>query len=335
MVPHILLSIKLLVILVFFSAFFSGSETALFSLSKIRVKRLQLENRRNSKLVAGLLDRPTRLLVSILIGNMFVNTLASSTASVLITSRFGNDALAFSIALMTLIILIFGEITPKSIAIHNAEGFSLAVAPYINAFSKFVFPIRRLIRFITDFLVAEFAKRFKLETQSALTEEGLLKEAIGLGRKEGVLDIEEEKMFKGIFEFGDKTAKDAMKPRKSIIAFEAASPLEKIKQAIRKKELARIPIYAGELDNILGILYTRDLVKAAANPALDIKEILRKPLYVSQDTKLDDLMRELRVKRVHMAIVKDGTKVAGLVTLQDLLEEIIGEMKDTKKEAAL
>ena len=139
MVTNILIQIIILAILIMLSAFFSGSETALFSLSKIRVKRLQLESRANSKLVARLLNYPTRLLISILIGNMLVNVFASSTASALVIGLFGKRALGLSIGMMTFLILVFGEITPKSIAINNSENFSLKVAPYINVFSKMVF----------------------------------------------------------------------------------------------------------------------------------------------------------------------------------------------------
>jgi len=328
----VLIQIAILAVLIALSAFFSGSETALFSLSKIRVKRLQMENKANSKLVAHLLDNPTKLLISILIGNMLVNILASSSASVLATRLLGDRGLGFSVAIMTFFILVFGEITPKSIAISNAESFSLRVVGYVNIFSKAVLPIRKILGFITNFFLKKFSLAFKLKKdQFFLTEEGLEK-AINLGRREGVFDIDEEKMFKGVFKFGDKKAKDVMRPRSRIIAFDAKTPLEKIKEVVSKKEIARIPIYVEKLDNILGILYAKDLLIALRNnPSIDIKEILRKPLYISKDTKLDELLRELRSKRMHMALVKDEARLTGLVTLEDLLEEIIGEIKDLKE----
>ena len=303
-------------------------------MSKIRVKRLQLENRANSKLVARLLDKPTRLLISILIGNMLVNIFASSSASVLATTLFGARGLGISIGVMTFLILIFGEITPKSIAINNQEKISLQVAPYINVFSKAVFPARKMLRFITDFFVKQFAQKFKLKREKfGLTGEEL-KKVIHLGRSEGIFDLDEEKMFKGVFEFGDKTVKDIMRSRSQIIGFEVNTPLDKIKSTIRKSELARLPIYIKEVDNILGILYAKDLIVAERKGGVDIKEILRKPFYVSRDIKLDDLLRELRLRRTHIALVKDGRRLVGLATLEDLLEEIIGEIHDVKKGAA-
>ncbi len=316
--------------LILLSAFFSGSETALFGLSKIRVKRLQLENRPNSKLLAQLLNRPTTLLISILIGNMLVNIFASSSASVLATRLFGEKGLSISIGVMTFLILIFGEIAPKSIAIGNPEKFSLRVVPYIDVFSRTVFPLRKILQIITDFFVKRFSATFKLKKQSPHYTEEELKKAIHMGRRAGVFDLDEENMFRGVFEFGDKKAKDVMRARKEIIAFELNTPLDRIKRVVRSNELSRIPIYVNKLDNILGILYAKDLIVASERGDWDLKEILRKPLYVSRDMKLDDLFRELRTKRTHMALVSDEGKLVGLATLEDLLEEILGEIKDIR-----
>ena len=330
MMTNMIIQIFVLAILVMLSAFFSGSETALFSLSKIRVKRLQLENRTNSKLVASLLDNPNRLLISILIGNMLVNIFASSSSSVLATNLFGNKAMPFSIGIMTFLILIFGEITPKSIAINNSEKISLKIAPYINVFSVIVFPARKILRFITDFFVVQFSKRFKLRKNDFRITEDEFKKAIHLGRNEGVFDIEEEKMFKGIFEFGDKNASDIMRPRKEMIAFEVDTPIDKIKSIISKKELARVPIYVKSMDNVLGILFAKDLIVASRKGPVDMRTILRKPFYVSASMGLEDLLRKLRAERMHMVLVRDKAKLTGLVTMEDVLEEIVGEIKDVR-----
>lgn len=327
----VLAQILILIVLIMLSAFFSGSETALFSLSKIRVKRLQLENRANSKLVAQLLDKPTMLLISILIGNMLVNILAASSASVLMTTVFGNRAIMASIGLMTFFILVFGEITPKSIAINNSEKISLEVSPFINVFSKLVFPVRKILFFITDFFIKQFSRSFRLKKEKLDLTEEELKEAVGLGRRAGVFDVDEERMFKRVFEFGDKKAGDIMRPRKEIIAFEVGTPIEKIKSVINKKELARIPVYVKGLNNIIGILYAKDLVISSEKGLADIRDILRKPFFVSKDARLEDLLRELRTEKVHMALVRDGAKLAGLITLEDLLEEIIGEIQDVRE----
>lgn len=319
----------LLAILLFSSAFFSGSETALFSLSKIRVKRLQLENAKNSKPLAQLLNRPRRLIISILIGNMLVNILASTTASSVSLSFFGDRGIGISIVTMTLLILIFGEITPKVIAIRNSEKIALFVTPYIVFFSRIVLPIRKTLRFIVGMITPLISKRIKVK-DSHLTQEELGK-ALELGRRAGVLNIKEEEMIKGVFKFGDKTAKDVIVPLERIVAVDVATPLRTIISIITKKELSRLPVFDERLNNIVGILYAKDLLLARQKGVFSLRDILRKPFYVTADIKLDELLRKFRDHRIHMALVHNTKgKLIGLVTLQDLLEEIIGQIRDIK-----
>lgn len=318
-----------LIFLLVLSAFFSGSETALFSLSKVRIKRLQLEKAGNSKILASLLDKPKRLIITILIGNMLVNILASAMASSLSLNYFGDKGLGVSIIIMTLLILTFGEITPKVIAIRNSEKISLFVAPYLNVFSKIVRPLRRVLHRIIDRIIMLIGRRIK-EQKPGLTEEEL-KKAVELGRREGVLDIAEEEMIKSVFRFGDKTAKDVLVPLKRIVAVEEATPLGTIRSMIMKQELSRLPIFKDKLDNIIGVLYAKDLFIAGLKGPFTLKGILRDPFYVDENINLNELLRSFRSHRIHMALVKDSSgKLVGLVTLQDLLEEIIGQIKDIK-----
>lgn len=318
-----------LVILLLCSAFFSGSETALFSLSKIRVKRLQLENVKNSKTLAYLLNRPRRLIISILIGNMLVNILASTTASSLSLALFGERGIGISIGVMTVLILIFGEIMPKVIAIRNSEKISLAVAPYVNFISKAVAPIRGMLQFLVDLITPLFTRGIKAPKRYLTQEE--LKKAVELGRREGVLNTKEEEMIKGVFKFGDKTVRDAIVPLKRIVAVDISTPLDTIRSIIAKKELSRMPIFENELNNIVGVLYAKDLIIAANKGPFTLREILREPFYVTEDLRLDELLRNFRTHRIHMALVKDSNgKFVGLVALQDLLEEIIGQIRDIK-----
>lgn len=320
----------LLLILLLLSGFFSGSETALFSLTKIRVKRLQLENVKNSKIIAGLLDKPRRLIISILIGNMLVNILASSTASSLSLVFFGRDGLAISIIVMTFLILIFGEMMPKIIAIRNSEKISVFVAPYISVFSKAVFPLRKVLRFIVDYLAPAMSRGIK-SLKSSLTEEEL-KKAVELGRREGVLDKEEEEMIKSVFKFGAKAVKDVLIPLKKIVIVDISTPLSTIRSIIEKKELSRMPIFENRLDNIVGILYAKDLIVYGQKGELSLRDILREPFYVQDEMKLDELLRNFRTHRIHMALVRNAKgKFVGLVTLQDILEEIIGQIRDIKE----
>lgn len=317
-------------VLLLCSAFFSGSETALFSLSKIRVRRLQLENVKHAKLVAQLLSKPRRLIISILIGNMLVNILAASIASSVCLIIFGQKGIGISIVVMTFLILVFGEIAPKVIAIKNSEKIALSVAPYINFLSNMIAPVRKILRIIVDLLTPFFSKNIK--TQKARLTEEELKKALEIGRIEGVLDKKEEEMLKGIFKFGDKTTKDVIIPLKRIVAVDIATPLSTIRSMITKKELSRLPIFENTIQNIIGTLYAKDLIIATEKGPFTLREILREPFYVNDDIKLDELLRHFRSHRIHMALVKNVKgKLTGLVTLQDLLEEIIGQIRDIKE----
>ncbi len=319
----------LLIGLLLLSAFFSGSETALFSLSKVRVKRLQHENAKNAILLARLLNNPRRMITTILIGNMLVNILASAAASSLSISLFGEKGLGISIIVMTLLILTFGEITPKVIAIKNAEKISLFVAPYLNVFSNVTLPIRKILQFVTGLMTPLLSRRIKPQKEGLTEEE--LKKALEIGRRQGVLNLKEEEMIKSVFRFGDKTAKDVLVTPNRIVACDINTPLRTIRSIITDKELSRMPIFENKLDNVIGILYAKDLFVASLKGPFELREILRKPFYVRHDINLDDLLRKFRTHRIHMALVKDAKgRSIGLVTLQDLLEEIIGQIRDIK-----
>jgi len=319
-----------LIILLLCSAFFSGSETAIFSLSKIRVKRLQLENAKNSGLLARHLNKPRRLIISILIGNMLVNIMASSAASSFSMGAFGGKGIGISIVSMTFLILIFGEIAPKVVAMRNPEKISLAVIKYVHLASKIFFPIRKVLHLAADILTPLFAGRIKA-AKLRLTEDELRK-AVELARKGGALDTKEEEMIKRVFKFGDKTAKDVIIPPKRIVAVDISTPLNTIRSIIAKKELSRLPVFEERLYNIVGILYAKDLIIASQKGAFSLREILREPFYVDENIKLDELLKKFRTERIHMALVKNAKgKFTGLVTLQDLLEEIIGQIRDIKE----
>ncbi len=318
-----------LVILLLCSAFFSGSETAIFSLSKIRVKRLQLEKAGGAKLLARLLTKPRRLIISILIGNLLVNILASSISSSLAIDLFGKKGIAISIGVMTFLILTFGEITPKIIAIRNPEKISLMVVPAIAVINRILFPISKAFQFIADLITPLFSRRIKPEKSQFTDEE--LRKTVEIGRREGVLDLKEEEMLKGIFNFGDKAARNVVTPLKAIVAVDINTPLDTIRSIIVKKELSRMPVFENNLDNIIGMLYAKDLIAAGQRGPFALRDILRKPFYVPEDIRLDELLRKFRANRIHMALVRDRKgKFVGLLTLQDLLEEIIGKIKDIK-----
>ncbi len=326
---YILYHIIGICLLLLCSFFFSGSETALFSLSSFKVKKLRREKGRRGTLVANLLANPRRLLISILIGNMFVNIFSSTLADSLIRSIIpGGMGTLLAILIMAFAILVVGEITPKTIAIQYAERVALRVSPIINFLGHILFPIRRTVRAVSDALISILSTRLPPPEHYVTEEE--IKTAIDVGHREGIVDDQEEEMIRGVFDFADKNVVEAMRPRQEIVSFEVNQPLKVIEESIRAHEYSRIPIYEGEFDNVIGILYAKDLLWAKKGSLqVDLKKILRPPYFIPETKAALSLFREFRRQRIHMAIVvNEYGGISGIITLEDLLEEIIGEIRD-------
>ncbi|MBN1871579.1 MAG: HlyC/CorC family transporter [Candidatus Omnitrophica bacterium] len=325
-----LINIPLLVILLMLSAFFSGSETSLFSLSKIRVRRLKIEKVKNSNIVEDLLNSPTELLITILIGNMFANVFASSIAASISINIWGEKGLGISIFIMTAVVVIFCEILPKIIAIKNAKSFALFASPFISMFSKLIFPLRWYLSGLTERTLSRFENGAKRpESDITVRElESAVKLSYSMG---GILDKEEAEMIEDVLQLSDKVVKDVMIDKRNMVAFPIDMPVEEMCYAIKEAELSRVPAYEGTPDNVIGILYAKELLKKKLEgySGLDIRRLLKEPFYVSQDMRLSLLLREFRTRKIHMALVHNKSgKLSGLVTLEDLLEEIIGDIRD-------
>jgi putative hemolysin len=326
---YILLHISGICLLLLCSFFFSGSETALFSLSSLKIKHLQKEKGHKGVLIARLLANPRGLLISILLGNIFVNILSSTLADSLIRSVIpGGRGTLLAIITMTFAILVIGEITPKTIAIQYAERVSLLVAPVISAIDKLVRPVRRVFRAVSDAVITAVSGHIPIADHHITEEE--IKTAIGVGVREGVVDSQEKEMIHGVLSFADKNVNDIMRPRQEITAFEINDSLANIEDVIRKHEYSRLPVYDEEFDNITGILYAKDLLRALReSKETEIRSMLRPAYFVPENKPALSLFREFRKKRIHMAIVVDEYGgVSGLITLEDMIEEIIGEIRD-------
>ena len=324
-----LTDILLLLLLLLLSGFFSGSETALFSLSPVKVARLKIERGKRGALVAELLDNPRRLLISIILGNMFVNVFSAALAESAATKMFGEKGLSISILAMTFLILVFGEITPKTIAIHNAERVSPAVAPIIDGFGKFVFPFRRIVRLSADLILSALTRRMRSTEEAVSGPE--LQTAVEIGHREGVLADREKEMIHSVIELGEKRIAEVMRPRSQIVGFDIRTPVEEICAAVRNTRYSRIPLYRDALDQIEGILYVKDLLATASPPKgeADLSNLLRPPFYVPEQKRAGILLRDFRRRRVHLALVVDEYGlISGLVTMEDLLEEIFGQILD-------
>lgn len=330
----LLLELLILVGLLGFSAFFSGSETALFSLNRVAVEKLKHARTERGLIISRLLDRPRRLLISIVIGNMLVNILSSTLAERFFAGIFSAGPLyslawVFSSLVMTFLILILGEVAPKVVAINRAERFSLAVAPAISLLEKVVSPIRIVVHSLSDWFISLFDKKHHPEETPLSREE--LTTALHLGSREGVLNGDEKAMIAEIFKLGDKNVRQLMTPRNEIASFEVDTPLAEIAAVIKEKEYSRIPIYSGKVENVIGILYPKDMVMARARGVerINLGEFLRKPYFIPEIMKASHLLREFLERKIHIALVVDEYGgIAGLITLDDLIEEIIGEIRE-------
>ncbi len=314
-----------LIALIVLSAFFSMSETALFSLSRIRLRTLLAKKVKGADTIKKLKDNPHKLLSTILIGNNLVNVGAASLATAIAFKIIPDYAVAVSTGVLTLVILIFGEIIPKSFATHNNEKISLSVARPIRFLSHLLAPVIKLL----DLITGTFVKPVK---KPALTEEDL-KAAVDMGREAGFIKETEKDLIKNIFKFDDVNVSEIMTPRTDMFCVSVDSTLRKVLPSIIRANYTRIPVYEGSLNRIVGILNMKDLIPILKRKEIDIpvKKIMYKPFFVPENKKVDSLLKQFRKRKEHMAIVVDEHGlVTGLVTLENVIEEIVGEIKDEK-----
>lgn len=314
-------------ILILLSAFFSMSETALIALSKIRLRHLVAKGARNAKLVHALVSRPERLITSILVGNNFVNTAISVIGATIFVYLYGERLGIFLATIsITVIILIFGEIIPKIFAVQRSEKVSLAIAHPINFLLMILSPLSQVLNRLGNIIIRIFGGEVK--RRSPLITEEEIRLMIEVGKEEGVLVEEERKMLHRIFEFGDTLVNEVMVPKEKIVAIDIDSNAEELLDLLVEEGHARIPAYKGSIDNIVGIIFARDLLYILRNKNLIIIQDLIHPAYlVPAKKRVNELLRDFQKMRIQIAIVVDeNNKTLGLVTLEDLIEEIVGEI---------
>ena len=327
---RISLRIGLLIILILCSAFFSASETALFAANRVALRQRQVQGDRRARMAYALLNRASELLTTLLAGN----TMATVGATVIATSialsllgRRGGDWVAF--VGTTFMLLILAEIAPKTFAARHADRMALAVAGPIHAVMRLFIPLIRVLSVVATALVRPFGGH--ITPRAPLVTEEQLRFLVEVGEKEGVLEEDEREMIHSIFEFGDTVVREVMRPRVDIAAVPADATINAALGLMTERGHSRLPVYDGSIDHIVGVVYIRDLIPALRLGRLDqrVTEIQRPPYFVPETKKVDDLFREMQQKKISMAIVLDeygGT--AGLVTVEDLLEEIVGEIQD-------
>lgn len=318
----------LLVLLVLMSAFFSSSETALINMSKIRLKYLVKEKVKNADKLERLYEDSNKLIGAILIGNNIVNVATSSIATIITTSRFSNAGLGISVGLTTLVILIFGEITPKNLALKNSESISLFVAPIILFLVRIFTPILFILNNISNLLSALLGQRNDDKKPTITQDE--LKTIVDVSNQEGVLETDETEMIQNIFEFKDLTVDDIMIQRRDIVAISADMSYDEIIDVFKNRQLSRLPIYEDTIDDIIGVLYAKDLFfTEQSKEDFDIKTVMREPVFVNEFVKISDFFKKMQQVKTHIAIVLDEYGgVAGIVTMEDLVESIVGDIYD-------
>jgi len=331
-------------LLLFLSAFFSGSETALFSLGKTQIERFRQGTVRSGMTAARLLDTPRKLLITILVGNMFVNVAAASLIASFAITHLGNKGAGVAAGVTIILLLIFGEITPKTIAVHNSETISRLVAYPIQLFSKLIFPLRITLRVVTNFLM-RFMGGNSVPVEDRLTTEELIA-MVDIAEEEGYIKQGEKEMLNTIFDLRNITAAEIMTPRTEMICTSEDSTLQQVLDLAHTVGQSRIPVYKDDMDDICGIAYVRDFAMWRHYDIRDMTIIefrlkheeiwqggkdtlIRPPFFVPETRTAIDLFQDFGDEGVQMAILLDeygGT--AGLVTMEDLIEEVVGEIDD-------
>jgi len=321
------LNLVILTVLIILSGFFSSAELAIFSISKLKLKKLISTNKPNAQVLKELKENPQNLLNTILIGNNLVNVASASLATAIALEFFPSGyGIAIATGVVTLVILVFGEITPKSLALKHNKAIALAVAPFIKVLSIIFIPLLFVLNKITKVFLSLFGAGSGEET---LTEDEV-KTVVSLGAEEGAIEKDEKEMIHRIFRLNDITVEDIMTYRSEMVGIESGTKIKNIDSKILQ-EHSRIPVFKEDLDELIGVFHVRDFFGPKLKKKSDIvvDKIMRQPIYVSGSKKIDKLLKEFQKKKTHLAIVVDeygGT--IGLVTIEDILEEIVGEILD-------
>ena len=316
-----------LIILLILSAFFSSAETSLTTVNKIRMRSMAEDGAKAALTVMKVIDDPSKMLSAILIGNNIVNLSASSIATTLTISIWGNKAIGLVTGILTLLILVFGEISPKTLATLYSEKLALAYAPVIYFLMTMLTPVI----FVINHLSLGFLQLLRVDPNrkaESITEDEL-RTIVEVSHEEGVIESEERRMINNVFDFGDSMAKDVMVPRIDMTFANVESTYQELIEIFREERFTRLPVYEDNTDNVVGIINIKDLLLCTDEPSFQVRDYLREPYFTYEYKKTSELMFEMRKASVNIVIVLDEYgATAGLITLEDLLEEIVGEIRD-------
>lgn len=325
-----------LIILIILSAFFSSAETAFTTVNKIRIRTFEEEGRPNAALIRKLTDDPQKMLSAILIGNNIVNLTASSLTTIMVTRITANlglasksaTAIGIATGILTLIILVFGEITPKSIATRSSERICFFYIKPIYWMTVIFTPLIFIVNKISFGFMKLFGMRYTGK-ERVMTENELLT-IIDVSHEEGVLESEEKEMINNVVDFGDSLAKDIMVPRIDMVSVPSAISYDDLKKTFKRDMYSRLPVYEESKDNVVGIVTLKDFFNyEGTKEDFKLSDLLREPYFTYEYQKTSDLLIQMRENSINISIVLDEYgSTAGIITLEDLIEEIVGEIRD-------
>lgn len=335
--------ILLIIIFILLNGLFASAEIAVVTLRRTRVKQLIDEGNKRAVILDNFRKQPNRFLATIQVGITLAGVLASAIGGVaaveiikpmlknvpipLISASSQAIAIGIVVAIITYFFIVFGELIPKSIALSHPESTGLLIAPFIEKFSKLVMPFVQILRGSTNLLLKPFGKRAFSERGYISEEE--IKLLIEEGKERGIFEAEEKELIHSVFEFTDMSAKEVMVPSTQMVMISLGMSMEDIKTIIAEEQFSRYPVFGKDLNDIRGILYAKDFLNTLAMGRADIRKLIKPPFFIPETMKISNLLREMQKKRIHMALVIDEYGgVSGLVTMEDLLEEIVGEIRD-------
>jgi CBS domain containing-hemolysin-like protein len=319
--------IILIIVLIALSAFFSSAETAFTTVNRIKMRTLIEEGSKRAQTVLDIVDNSGKMLSAILIGNNIVNISVSAIVTSFTIRVWGNAATGIATGILTAVILIFGEITPKTTATVYAEKFALAYAPVIKVIMTVLTPVIYIVERLSGVVLKVF--HIDVKNNRRIITENELRTFVEVSHEDGVIESDERQIINNLFDFGDAEAKDIMIPRIDMIAADIEMTYPKVMELFRDTMYSRIPIYEEEPDNVVGILNIKDMIMAPQNASFNIKNIMRKPYFVYEHKNISELFKEMQFNSQSVAIVLDEYgSTAGMITTEDLLEEIVGDIRD-------
>jgi Hemolysins and related proteins containing CBS domains len=320
------LHFTLFFVCLFLSGFFSGSEVALIAITRAKVRTLLAENTKSASALANLKENTDHLLITILIGNNIVNVSAATLATAIAIDYFGDAGVGIATGVVVILMLVIGEIGPKTYASKRVDAFALFVARPILFLEKLLFPILWFYDRIRKVSTTED----DLQLQHGVTEEEL-KEWIDVGEESGAIEENERAMLHSVFRFGDTIAREVMTPRPDVVMISDSSSLNEALDLFHETGFSRLPVYHGEGENIIGILNVKDVFRAIHSgvPDVSIPDMIHEVYFVPESKKIDELLKELQFKQSHLAIILDEYGVfSGVVSIEDILEELVGDILD-------